>query len=97
MTIRMDSELKTQFDALCDEFGMSTNTAFNIFARMVVRSRKIPFIIEAPDNDELMRRGKAAFKEIRSMAVNGQLPDLSNDDINEEIRLTREGKRCSTQ
>ena len=47
MTIRMDSELKVQFDALCDEFGMSTNTAFNIFARAVVRNRRIPFVIEA--------------------------------------------------
>ena len=47
MTIRMDNDLKVQFDALCDEFGMSTNTAFNIFARTVVRNRRIPFIIEA--------------------------------------------------
>ena len=39
MTIRMDNDLKVQFDALCDEFGMSTNTAFNIFARTVVEGR----------------------------------------------------------
>ena len=35
----MDNDLKVQFDALCDEFGMSTNTAFNIFARTVVEGR----------------------------------------------------------
>ena len=28
MTIRMDSDLKAQFDALCNEFGMSTNCAY---------------------------------------------------------------------
>ncbi len=30
------TKVRVQFDALCDEFGMSTNTAFNIFARTVV-------------------------------------------------------------
>ena len=41
----MNNDLKVQFDALCDEFGMSTNTAFNIFARAVVQKR-----IFNPDN-----------------------------------------------
>lgn len=48
LTIRLDSDLKMQFDSLCEEFGMSTNTAFNIYVRQVVRSRRIPFAIEAP-------------------------------------------------
>ncbi len=92
MTIRMDADLKVQFDALCDEFGMSTNTAFNIFARTVVRSRKIPFIIEAPSIEETMEKGKTAFDEIRAMAMKGETPDLTLDEIDEEIRLSREGK-----
>ena len=33
LTIRLDSDLKMQFDSLCEEFGMSTNTAFNIYVR----------------------------------------------------------------
>jgi len=60
MTIRMDNDLKVQFDALCDEFGMSTNTSFNTFARTVVRNRRIPFIIEAPSKEETISKGKAA-------------------------------------
>ena len=28
------------FDSLCKEFGMSTDTAFNIYVRQVVRSRQ---------------------------------------------------------
>jgi hypothetical protein len=34
----------------------------------------------------------AAFKKIRKMAENGQLPDMTLDEINEEIRLAREEK-----
>ena len=38
VTVRMDSEMKMQFDALCEQFGMSANTAFNIFVKAVLRS-----------------------------------------------------------
>jgi len=92
MTIRMDNDLKVQFDALCDQFGMSTNTAINIFARAVVRSRSIPFVIEAPAKEDVLRKGQAAFDEIRAMALRGELPELTLEEINEEIRLAREGK-----
>ena len=47
MTVRMDSQLKQTFDALCAEFGMSVNTAINIFAKAVVKTRSIPFEIKA--------------------------------------------------
>lgn len=92
MTIRMDSDLKMKFDALCDEFGMSTNTAFNIFARTVVRNRRIPFPIEAPTQDAVMEKGKAAFDELRRLAAESGLAGMSLEEINEEIRQTREGK-----
>ena len=92
MTIRMDSDLKAQFDALCNEFGMSTNTAFNIFARTVVRKRRIPCPIEAPAKDDVVNKGKAAFDEMRRIAAENGLSGMTLDEINEEIRLAREGK-----
>ena len=92
LTIRMDSDLKVQFDALCDEFGMSTNTAFNIFARAVVRRRQIPFTIEAPSKEETINKGLAAFDEIRRLVENGTITSMTLDEINEEIRLARKGK-----
>ena len=91
LTIRMDSDLKNKFDALCNEFGMSTNTAFNIFARTVVRKRMIPFIIESsPSADIIIERGRAAYDDIKAMAMRGELPDLSLEEINNEIRRARE-------
>ena len=45
VTVRIDSEMKSQFDELCEQFGMSANTAFNIFVKAVIRSRSIPFAI----------------------------------------------------
>ena len=93
MTIRMDNDLKVQFDALCGEFGMSANTAFTIFARAVVRGRKIPFVIEASSKkEEAINRGREAFERLRKSAADKGLAGMSLEEINEEIRLAREGK-----
>ena len=91
-TIRLDSNLKTQFDSLCEEFGMSTNTAINIYVRQVVRSRRIPFTIEASAKDDVMAKGRAAFYAMRQVAAEAGIQDMSLDEINEEIRLAREGR-----
>lgn len=43
INIRMDDTLKQQFDHLCNELGMTMTTAFNIFAKTMVRQQRIPF------------------------------------------------------
>ncbi|MEN6623784.1 MAG: type II toxin-antitoxin system RelB/DinJ family antitoxin [Smithella sp.] len=45
INIRMDSDLKKQFDLLCSELGLTMTTAFNVFARTMVRQQRIPFDI----------------------------------------------------
>ena len=50
INIRMDSDLKKQFEAFCSDIGMSMTTAFCVFAKKAVRERRIPFEITA-DND----------------------------------------------
>ena len=89
---RIAEGVAVQFDALCDEFGMSANTAFNIFARTVVRNRRIPFVIEASTGEDAITKGRAAFEELRKIAAENGLTGMTLDEINEEIRLTREGK-----
>ena len=44
-SVRMDSEVKKQLDAFCSQVGMNTTTAFNIFARAVLREKRLPFEI----------------------------------------------------
>ena len=45
VSIRMDTDLKMQADALFGELGMNMSTAFNIFVRQAVREGRIPFDI----------------------------------------------------
>lgn len=49
MTVRMDSDLKSSFDNLCAQFGMSANAAMTIFAKAVVQRGKIPFEVMSDD------------------------------------------------
>ncbi|MGM9740307.1 MAG: type II toxin-antitoxin system RelB/DinJ family antitoxin [Candidatus Cryptobacteroides sp.] len=91
MTVRMDSDLKKSFDALCSQFGMSANTAMTVFAKAVVQRGKIPFEIRG-DKTDSRAEGINAFRQIRTLAESGALPDLSLDEINEEIALARDGR-----
>ncbi len=45
VNIRMDEDLKKQFEAFCSDVGMSMTTAFCVFAKATVRQHKIPFEI----------------------------------------------------
>ena len=41
------------------------------------------------EEDEVTARAKAAFAEIRVMAERGEFPEMTLDEINEEIREVR--------
>ena len=51
VSIRMDADLKRQFDEFCSEIGMTMTAAFCVFAKTAVRERKIPFEISAERSD----------------------------------------------
>lgn len=87
-SVRMDEQLKTELDDLCTQFGMNTSTAINLFARAVVRERRIPFEITAAPSDA----GLKAFQSLRRQAKANGLQDMSLDEINEIIAQTRNRK-----
>ena len=45
MNVRMDENVKKDFDEFCAEVGMNASVAVNVFVRAVLRSRSIPFEI----------------------------------------------------
>lgn len=76
VNIRMDEQLKKDFDKFCEDIGMTMTTAICVFAKKVVREQRIPFEITAEDpfyskaNMEYLERvikkidsGKAKLKE----------------------------------
>jgi len=55
VNIRMDEATKIAFDKFCEEIGISVSSAFNIFAKTVVREQRIPFELttEVPNSATL--------------------------------------------
>ena len=91
-SVRMDETLKKQFDTLCSDFGMTASTAINVFARAVVRERKIPFEIVSPEPEITREKAMQAFWALRTQAEKNFPQGMSLEEINEEIRKARSGE-----
>ena len=88
-SVRMDESLKRQFDSLCADFGMSVSTAINVFARAVVRERRIPFEISSPTPEVSRESALRAFEELRKASAENGLSDMPLEAINAEISSAR--------
>ena len=92
-TVRMDAEVKKRFDELCKDFGMSANTAFNLFARTVIKQERIPFDVES-ENQAKLQRAWEAIERMRASAIANGIADMPMEEIDEEIRQYREERRA---
>ena len=70
INIRMDENLKAQFDSFCSDLGMSMTTAFCIFAKTAVRQQRIPF--------ELSTRDENGFSVAEVAELKRRVADLDN-------------------
>lgn len=67
INIRMDEDLKKQFDLFCTTVGMNMTTAICIFAKTVVREQRIPFELRAEIPNDVtiaaIKEGKEIIKD----------------------------------
>ncbi len=63
VNIRMDENLKKQFDAFCSEIGMNMTTAFCVFAKTAVRQNRIPFEISAESDPFYSEANQARLRK----------------------------------
>ena len=85
--ISMDSKLKKEFEEFCDDVGMDTNTAFNIYANKVVNEWQIPFKIGYEIPNEETRKAIKEVEELKKSSnmktydsFDEMLKDLNKDD-----------------
>ena len=76
-SVRMDSEVKKQLDDFCAQVGMNTTVAFNMFARAVLREKRLPFEVTtesdpfySESNLAHLRRGIAALNSGKGIERN---------------------------
>ena len=77
ISIRMDSDVKAQADALFGELGMNLTTAINIFVRQALREGRIPFEISI---NQPNRETIAAMLEAERIAKDPSVKGYTNMD-----------------
>ena len=62
-SVRMDTEVKKQFDDFCNNVGMNASTAFNMFARAVLREKRLPFDVTTQGDPFYSESNQAFLRE----------------------------------
>lgn len=67
INIRIDEDLKQEFDSLCQDLGLTMTVAFTVFAKTAVRRQGIPFEImrDIPNTETV-----TAIEEVQAMKKN---------------------------
>jgi DNA-damage-inducible protein J len=85
-TIRLEPNLKRDFSSVCEEMGLSVSSAITLFAKTVVREKRIPFeiatgntfnavtIAALDESEEILKSNKRRFKNSAEM-----LKELKSD------------------
>ena len=85
VNIRMDEEIKREFDRVCNELGINMSIAINILAKKMIREERIPFEVSvdpfyAKSNTEALKRSAKQIEEgktvVRSLT---ELEEMTND------------------
>lgn len=67
ISIRLENEVKTQAENVCQELGLSLSAAINIFLKKLGREKRIPFDVSVSDpfySEENMKRLKASIEQM---------------------------------
>ena len=63
LSVRMDEDIKRRFDIFCADAGMNASVAVNLFARAVLREKRIPFTIAGTDDPFYSAKNQARLAE----------------------------------
>ena len=86
-SVRMDENLKNDFEKMCESFGISMTAAINLFATAVVNEQRIPFEIRSKS---LARKDALELFELaRAQVLSDNPAGMTLDEINAEIAAAR--------
>jgi len=66
VNFRLNKDTKESMEETCRELGLSMSAAFTIFAKTVVRQRKIPFEISLDVPNSATQEALAEYKEMKN-------------------------------
>ncbi len=80
VSVRMDDTLKRDFDAVCNELGLSMTTAITMLAKKMIREKRLPFEVSVDPfySDENMARLRKSIAQMES--TGGTIHEVKTDD-----------------
>ena len=71
INFRIDEATKKQMEQICNELGITMSTAFNMFAKKVVREKRIPFDVSIDPfySENNMKAIKESIKQLEEGKV----------------------------
>ena len=80
VSVRMDEQLKKEFDRVSNDLGLTMSTAVIMLAKKMAREKRIPFEVSvdpfySPENMERLRKSIAQME-----ATGGTIHEVSTDD-----------------
>ena len=87
--VRIDEKLKDEVSEIYADFGIDLPTAIRIFFKKSVLVNGLPFDLRNSDRNNPISRWKV-YDDARKMIQDNNVPEMSLEEINEEIRATRE-------
>lgn len=82
-SVRLDSDLKKQSEALYGELGVNLTTAINVFLRKSLKVGGFPFDVR---NDEPNRETKLALLEAEKLSKDPNVKGLDVEDALKELK-----------
>ncbi len=89
---RSDKTLRDDCVAIYEALGMDLNTAFRMFMERTRMVRGLPFPAVLPETRMTRAEAQRAIDEIRAEAAD--LPEMTLEEINEEIDAARRERRA---
>ncbi len=86
-SVRMDENLKNNFEMMCESFGISMTAAINLFATAVVNERRIPFEIKSKTWTK--EEAKCLFESTRARILSKYPNGMTLGEINSIIDEAR--------
>ena len=80
LSVRMDDSLKSDFDKVCNELGLSMTTAITMLAKKMTREKRLPFEVSADPfySEENLARLRRSIAQMES--TGGTVHEVNLDD-----------------
>ncbi len=90
--VRVDETLKREVTEIFNAIGIDMPTAIRMFLKRSKMVRGIPFDTTLPENTITKTEAMNIFEEMRKQAAD--VPEMSLEEINEEIKNTRKERKA---